>query len=85
MSREQEPAEETPVPARGTRPDPIEEGGAVPPGGTPPEAAQASRAVALREGASARRSTKWTGLIALGVIVLVVAVFFVTVALGLLP
>ncbi|MHA6804638.1 DUF6480 family protein [Salinifilum ghardaiensis] len=82
MPREQEP-EEAPGPDPERTPG-LEEGGSVPPGDTPPEAAQASRAVVPEEGEPARRPMKWTWLVVIGVVVLLVASFFVTMAIGLL-
>ncbi|MHA6798190.1 DUF6480 family protein [Bounagaea algeriensis] len=85
MAREQQPEDENPAPG----PDPartpgLDDGGSVPPGETPPEAASASRAVSYNEGASTTRPAKWLWIAFIVLIAALVALFFVAMGLGIL-
>lgn len=76
-------ARETPGPDPGRTPG-LDTGGSVPPGETPPAAASASQGLSHRERATARPA-KWVWLGAIGVVVVLVALFFVAMAIGLVP
>ena len=62
----------------------LDEGGSVPPGETPPDAGQGTRAVSQSEGKPVSRPTMWIWLVVIGVVVVLVALFFVMLALGVL-
>lgn len=75
----------SPGPNEAPGPDPeqtpgLEPGGAVPPGETPPDAGSTTRGLAPRGRATAR-GAKSAWLIAIGVVVLLIALFFLGIAL----
>lgn len=59
----------------------LEPGGSVPPGDTPPSEASVTEGLAHRQRAEARPA-KWLWLAGIGVVVLLVALFFVALAVG---
>lgn len=61
----------------------LEPGGSVPPGETPPESPSATDSVSHRQHAEAR-PMKWFWLAGIALITLLVALFFVMLAIGLL-
>ncbi|MFI0468901.1 MULTISPECIES: DUF6480 family protein [Saccharopolyspora] len=61
----------------------LEQGGSVPPGETPPESASATEGLSYKTKPSAR-PTKWIWLIAIAVVVVLVAAFFISFGAGLL-
>ncbi|WP_017974983.1 DUF6480 family protein [Actinopolyspora halophila] len=75
--------EETPGPDPERTPG-LDSGGSVPAGETPPEAASASRAVSHPQPATARPAT-WVWITVTSVVVLLLAGFFVSMGIGLLP
>lgn len=62
----------------------LDDGGSVPPGETPPDAGQSARAVSQPEGKPVSRPTMWIWIVVIGVVVLLVGLFFAMLALGVL-
>lgn len=81
MAREDDQTGNAPGPAPEQTPG-LEQGGSVPPGETPPEAGSASRAISHEQRATPYR-TKWLWLSLIVVLTLLIALFFVTMAVGL--
>lgn len=75
--------DETPGPDPKDTPG-LDPGGSVPPGETPPEAGSATEAVSHQQRATARPA-KWIWLGVIFVVALLVALFFASRAIGLLP
>lgn len=62
----------------------LDEGGSVPPGETPPEAGQGTRAAAQPEGKPVSRTMMWAWILVIVVIAVLVGLFFAMYAIGVL-